>query len=176
MRKRNDKRRVRALAIGASLPWLALAACTQSGTAGPPQISANEASIGLPHHGPSRPKVPFGNQPCQSLTQGEQKQIEMRARGYARPVLGKPDRAPADLPFDNTCVYNEFSVGYVSQLDYAANSSDPSTEHAAPADLPGAFYGKHGTGLWFRKNGYYVNIEGYSELLEPAARVIAAKL
>jgi hypothetical protein len=50
-----------------------------------------------------------------------------------------------------------------------------STEHAAPADLPDAFYAKQ-SGLWFKKNGYCVNVEGDSRLLEPVARAIAAKL
>lgn len=174
-----DKRRDGLIAVAAIFSVLLLYGCTQhdsaATTSGPGRLAqsgiapAKQASSDLP-------KVPFAHQPCQSLSQDEQKQIEMQALGYATPVAGKPDRAPATLPFDNVCIYHDFSVGYMSQDDYQVNhDSNRSTEHADPRDLPDAFYGKQ-DGLWFRKNGYYVNVEGRGRLQEPVAKAIAAKL
>ncbi len=125
---------------------------------------------------PTLPKVPFGNQPCQSLSSADQAALKMTG-----PVVAKPDRAPATLPFDNMCTYvhggtRYAQVGYQVKADYDLNSSgNRSTDHQAPGDLPGAFYDKQ-AGLWFVKNGYYVVVSGRSELREPVARVIAAKL
>lgn len=179
MEPRNEKTRSRVVAIAAGPLLFALAACTHSGS---PVSNAGSAEnpqtivSALAEQRPDLPKVPFGNRPCQSLSQDEQKQIEMQAQGYAAPVPGAPNRAPGNLPFDNVCMYHDFSVGYMAQGDYKVNrDSNRSTKHSIPQDLPDAFYGKQ-DGLWFKKNGYYVNIEGRSRLLEPVARVVAAKL
>src|ERR1700676_2117152 len=47
--------------------------------------------------GPTLPKVPFGNRPCQSLSASDQMSL-----GFSS-TPGKPDRAPGTLPFDNLC-------------------------------------------------------------------------
>lgn len=122
-------------------------------------------------------KVPFGNAPCKSLTQEEQQSLEQKALGYARPTPGKPDRAPATLPFDNVCFYSSYvNVGYMTQADYETNSTaNRSASQTAPGDLPRAFYDNQ-AGLWFATNGYYVTVKGSKQLREEAARVIAAKL
>ena len=127
---------------------------------------------------PTPPKVPFGNAPCKSLSQDEQEEdLEQKALGYARPAPGKADRAPATLPFDNTCSYGgHVNVGYMTKADYETNQNgNRSSSHTAPSDLPGAFYDRQG-GLWFAKNGYYAVISGSSKLVEQAARLIVAKL
>ena len=162
------------IAIASLLPSYG---CTQRHSPTPRADIRSLANIALAKQASSNlPKVPFGNQPCQSLSQDEQKQIEMQAQGYAMPVPGKPERAPANLPFDNACIYHDFSVGYMSQGDYVFNrDGNHSTEHADPSDLPDAFYGKQ-DGVWFKKNGYYVNVEGRHRLQEPVAKAIAAKL
>jgi len=125
---------------------------------------------------PALPKVPFGHRPCRSLSSGDQAAVEM-----AGPVVAKPDRAPATLPFDNVCTYlrgetRHAQVGYRTKADYDLNKKgNRSTDHQAPGNLPGAFYDKQ-AGLWFAKNGYYVVVSGRSDLKQPVARVIAAKL
>ncbi len=125
---------------------------------------------------PEQPKVPFENQPCQSLSPDEQAKIKMNP-----PVHSTPSRAPATLKSDNVCDYvhggtRQAQVGYMTKADYDLNSSDNrSSEKQGPADLPGGFYDKQG-GLWFAKNGYYVVVAGKRELREPVARLIAAKL
>ncbi len=116
-------------------------------------------------------KVPFGNKPCDSLSAEE-----LRSIGASTNPPGKPDRAPANLPFDNICTYSGFSVGYMSEIDYTSNlNGNHSTSRTAPADLPGAFYDRQG-GLWFTKNGYYVTLEHSHELSEKAAHIIVGKL
>ncbi len=158
---------------------LVLAACThQSSPATNAMAIDNSQTAALAGAAAASdlPKVPFGHQPCKSLSQDEQKALEQQAWGYAEPVPGKPDRAPAGLPFDNVCFYSSFNVGYMAQTDYQTNrDANHSAEHPDPPDLPGAFYDKQG-GLWFAKDGYYVNIEGGSRLREPLARALAAKL
>jgi hypothetical protein len=160
---------------------LTLAACQDStpSASNPAQsASASPVNASLPRQsGPTPPKVPFGNRPCQSLSQIEQKQIEQQALGYSEPVPGKPDRAPATLPFDNVCFYRgHVNVGYMTKIDYDTNNGgNRSTSRTAPSDLPQAFYDKQG-GLWFTKNGYYVVVSGSHKLLEQVARIIAAKL
>jgi hypothetical protein len=131
----------------------------------------------LPPKSATLAKVPFGNVPCKSLTQEEQQSLEQKALGYARPTPGKPDRAPATLPFDNVCFYSSYvNVGYMTQADYETNSTaNRSASQTAPGDLPRAFYDNQ-AGLWFATNGYYVTVKGSKKLREEAARVIAAKL
>jgi hypothetical protein len=111
------------------------------------------------------------------LSAEELKQIEQKGLGYARPSSGKPDRAPATLPFENVCSYEGYiQVGYMTQIDFQTNrDGNRSTSHTAPNDLPQAFYDKQG-GLWFEKNGYYVVVSGKSALREAAARIIVGKL
>ena len=117
------------------------------------------------------PKVPFGNKPCQSLSANEE-----RSLGLAADTMGKLDRAPANLPFDNICTYRELRVGYMTEIDYKANmDGNRSSLRTAPADLPGAFYDRQG-GLWFTKNGYYVVLSHSQKLSEQAARIIVGKL
>jgi hypothetical protein len=126
---------------------------------------------------PTVPKVPFGNQPCQSLTAADGQALGMTK------MVGKADRAPATLPIDNFCTYLQgdganvgTEIGYVTDIDYQTNrDGNRSTSHQAPADLPGAFYDRQG-GLWFAKNGYDVVVSGANKFKEPAAHLVAAKL
>jgi hypothetical protein len=126
--------------------------------------------------GPTLPKVPFSNKPCESLSPADRASLKM-----PETVQGKPDRAPATLPIDNICTYSnsgsQYSqIGYQTKLDYDTNSTgNRSKTRQAPADLPGAFYDGQG-GLWFTKNGYYVVVSGRSALREPVARLLAGKL
>ncbi len=125
---------------------------------------------------PEAPKVPFGNQPCASLSAADQ-----AALGIPAPVTASAIRAPGTLPFDNGCNYfhggtRYLQIGYQTEMDHHVNAGgNRSTTHAAPADLPGAFYDRQG-GLWFAKNGYFVVLAGKSALIEQAARLILAKL
>ncbi len=125
---------------------------------------------------PEQPKVPFGNQPCQSLSSDDHAALKMFT-----PVHADASRAPSTLRIDNVCDYlhanqRQVQVGYMTKGDYDLNSDgNRSTERKAPGDLPGAFYDKQG-GLWFSKNGYYVVVAGKRDLREPAARAIAGKL
>ncbi len=126
--------------------------------------------------GPEVPKVPFGNQPCQSLSGADQ-----AALGLPTPVTTKPGRAPGTLPVDNFCDWfhggtRHLQVGYLTRMDYEVNGGgNRSKKRQAPADLPGAFYDAQG-GLWFTRNGYYVTVVGKSSVAEQAARLILAKL
>ena len=134
------------------------------------------ATLTLGVRQPTSPKVPFGNNPCASLSSAEQTELKL-----STPVTAKPDRAPAKLAADNMCTYTHagtklVQVGYMTQMDYTTNNEgNRSKSKQAPADLPGAFYDKQG-GLWLSKNGYYAVISGKSELREPVARLIAKKL
>ena len=125
---------------------------------------------------PTPPKVPAGNQPCQSLSGADRS-----ALGMPGTTVGAPDRAPATLPFDNVCTSLDggsqvSQVGFMTKADYNMNSHDNrSTTRQAPGDLPGAFYDQQG-GVWISKNGYYVVVSGRGALREPVARVIAGKL
>jgi hypothetical protein len=125
---------------------------------------------------PTPPKVPFGNQPCQSLSAADEATLKMPS-----PIDAKPDRAPAKLAFDNMCTYTHAGtryaqVGYMTKGDYDMNSTgNRSSDRQAPTDLPGAFYDKQG-GLWIAKNGYYVVVSGRQAMREPVARTIAGKL
>ncbi len=136
--------------------------------------SAALNSMGNPE-APTVPKVPFGNQPCESLTASDEQALKMVS------VHGKPDRAPATLPIDNMCSYVSGGglaarIGYMTDEDYRFNhDGNQSTSRKAPADLPGAFYDQQG-GLWFAKNGYYVVVTGASAFKEPVSHVVAGKL
>jgi hypothetical protein len=181
VQNQGKQRSILPFVIALQLPFLVLAACTQAGSSDKASPASTPDSLQLPtasgQPAPlALPKVPFGNQPCRSLSQDEQKHIEMQAHGYASPVPGKPDRAPHGLPYDNVCAYDSLMVGYMTQVDYDFNrSGNRSSERSPPPDLPGAFYAAQGE-LWFAKNGYYVTIEGSSSVQVLAAGVIAAKL
>jgi len=139
-------------------------------------VSALPVSGSGQSKGPTTPKVPFGNQPCASLSAADRAMLKMPAT-----VSAKPDRAPATLPVDNVCTYENggsryVQIGFQVKIDYDANSSgNRSKTRQAPADLPGSFYDGQG-GLWFSKNGYYVVVSGRSALREPVARVVVGKL
>jgi hypothetical protein len=147
----------------------------------PPADSAAAAALGdsaldttRPSH-PEEPRVPFGDDPCQSLSSAEEARL-----GMSGPVEGTRGRAPDMLAIDNTCTYTRGSrryvrVGYQSMVDYGLASSTRSTTHRAPGDLPGAFYDRR-DGLWFTRNGYYVVVIGESRFREPVARIVDAKL
>jgi hypothetical protein len=138
----------------------------------PPSLSLDASpTLGNTNHEPVLPKVPFGNQPCQTLSAGDRQNL-----GLSTTTLGKADRAPATLPFDNLCFYGGIHFGYMTEDDYKVNQEgNRSTSRMAPADLPGAFYDQQG-GLWIAKNGYYVVISGSHDLDEKIANVISAKL
>src|SRR5262249_6904244 len=73
--------------------------------------------------GPDLPKVPFANQPCQSLSSADQATLKIPG-----PLTARSDRAPGTLPFDNVCTYDHggsryAQVGFMSKGDYEANSS-----------------------------------------------------
>jgi hypothetical protein len=134
-------------------------------------VTSSLAALQFGNKEPTRPKVPFGNQPCQSLSVADLQSLKMSSS-----PPGKPDRAPATLPFDNLCFYGRMHLGYMTQIDYDSNKEgNRSSSYTAPADLPGAFYDKQG-GLWFTKNGYYVVVSGSHDVDEKLARAIAAKL
>jgi hypothetical protein len=129
------------------------------------------------HNQPAAPKVPFGGQPCQSLTPAEQQSIGMPANASAKASGGSSGTA-----VDNACAYADNSllvgISYGTQADYDMNSSgNRSADRQAPSDLPGAFYDGQG-GLWFATHGYYVHLDGLgsSKFREPAARVIVGKI
>jgi hypothetical protein len=163
--------------VAMQLPFL-VAACTQAGSpntaspassptaAQPPAALAQQASPGLP-------RVPFGNQPCQSLSQTEQQHL-----GLGEPVPGKPGHSPDDLSYDNDCEYSDQTIEYTTRDDYVYQRDHLcNTQRAAPADVPGAFYDVLGN-LWFAEKGYYVVLPNNvaAATREKAARVIAAKL
>lgn len=144
---------------------------TDTSTSSPPPSPDSLPTFGNTPHKLSLPKVPFGNQPCQSLSAGDRQSL-----GLSTTQPGKADRAPAKLPFDNLCFYGAIHIGYMTQVDYNFNQSgNRSSSHTAPADLPNAFYDQQG-GLWFAKNGYYLVISGSHALNEKIARIIIAKL
>ncbi|HEX4642315.1 MAG TPA: hypothetical protein VH161_02570, partial [Candidatus Acidoferrales bacterium] len=67
--------------------------------------------------GPTLPKVPLGNQPCQSLSADDLHNLQ-----FLSAAPGKADRAPATLAFDNIRFYGPMHVGYMTQLDYKTAS------------------------------------------------------
>ncbi len=123
------------------------------------------------------PKVPFNQQPCQSLSTAD-----MTALNFPTTVHTISEKeTPESLPYDNACRwYNGGSqltrIAYMTQEDYNGTSqSMRSTENVAPTDIPGAFYDKQGY-LWFAKNGYSVEIGSGTKSREAVARLVAAKL
>lgn len=85
------------------------------------------------------PKVPFGNKPCQSLTQEEQKSL-----GFNMPVRAAASRTPDDLAYENTCTFESvgaFAIEYTTRQDYDyPHDNLHKASHAAPAGIPGSFY------------------------------------
>jgi hypothetical protein len=145
-----------------------LAACTHSGT-------PNTMAVGESRASPDTPKVPFGNQPCRSLTPGEIKSL-----GIAKPAPSEPaaGREPDGLGFDNTCDFGYQSLVYTTGSSYEAQKNQlRNPRHNVPADLPNAFYDVLGN-LWFAEKGYYVTVPNNAadSVKEKMARVIAAKL
>lgn len=97
---------------------------------------AASPTTGNANHEPILPKVPFGNPPCQSLSAGDRQNL-----GLSTTMLGKADRVPATLPFDNLCYFGGIHFGCLTENDYKFNQEgNRSTSRMAPADLPGAFY------------------------------------
>jgi hypothetical protein len=173
-----EKNRNRMAAVAAGLSLLVLAACTHSGSP-----TTNAASADSPQANASAdtdaasdlPKVPFGNQPCRSLSADELKDL-----GIAKPVPAKPEpgREPDGLAFENTCDFGYQTLVYTTRSNYEDQKSNlRNPRHNAPADLPDAFYDTLGN-LWFAKKGYYVGIPNNTAdaVKEKMARVIAAKL
>lgn len=126
---------------------------------------------------PALPRVPFNQQPCQSLSAAD-----MTALHFPTPVHTVPYKeTPDSLPYDNACRwYNGGTelalIAYMTQEDYDGTSqSMRSTQHVAPTDIPGAFYDQQGY-LWFAKNGYSVEIGPGSKSREAVARLLAGKL
>jgi hypothetical protein len=123
-----------------------------------------------------QPKVPFNNDPCQSLTAADQAALKIDG-----PLKATPGRAPGNLKSDNVCDYTHggtrvSQIGFMNQSDYDLNSTgNRSKTRQAPNDLPSAFYDDQG-GLWIAKNGYYVVVSGKGALREPVARLLAGKL
>src|SRR5262249_59229127 len=73
--------------------------------------------------GPDLPKVPFANQPCQSLSSADQATLKIPG-----PLTARSDRAPGTLPFDNVCTYDHGGSrcargGFTSAGGHQAESS-----------------------------------------------------
>ena len=174
MKAGKENHRVRIGPIAAVFPLLALAACTQHGPSNSVAASrtpSTEASGGQS----GQPKVPFGNQPCRSLTAGELKDLKI---AKPPPTTPEPGREPDSLAFDNTCDFGYQSLVYTTEGDYQNQKSElRNPRHNAPGDLPSAFYDVLGN-LWFAKNGYYVTIPNNTAdaVKEKMARAVAAKL
>lgn len=154
-----------------ALSALALAACGHAGNTGTPSVSG--PAIGAAESSSDGPKVPFGKQPCQSLTAGE-----LKSAGIAKPKPAKPGREPEKLAFDNTCDFGYLTVIYTTRSDYENQKKTlRSQRQNAPADVPGAFYDVLGN-LWFAKDGYYVGIPNTVADADKVkvARAILAKL
>lgn len=125
--------------------------------------------------GSDTPKVPFGKQPCRSLTPDESRNL-----GITKPPPAKPEpgREPDGLGFDNTCDFGYQSLVYTTESSYEAQKNQlRNPRHNVPADLPNAFYDVLGN-LWFAEKGYYVTVPNNAadSVKEKMARVIAAKL
>lgn len=180
MNVRNGKDRGRTAALIAALSLLSLAACTQSGPQDPAAGSSGAAATDAAQasgsgQDPDAPKVPFGNQPCQSLTADE-----LKGLGIAKPAPAKPEpgHEPDSLSFDNTCDFGYQTLMYTTRTDYQFRKDNlRNLHHGAPADLPGAFYDTLGN-LWFAEKGYYVTIPNNvaDSTREKMARMIAARL
>lgn len=158
-----------ALSLASSL-LLVLAACTHSGAPGTTSASESQADTAS-----DTPKVPFGSQPCRSLTPNE-----IRDLGVAKPEPAKPvpGREPDGLAFDNTCDFGYQTLVYTTESSYEAQKNElRNPRHNAPADLPNAFYDVLGN-LWFAEKGYYVTVPNNAadSVKEKMARMVAAKL
>src|ERR1700722_13303400 len=75
-----------------------LAGCGQSSPSSHSSTPSPSSSPALPtlgngNKGPTLPMVPFGNQPCQSLSAADLQSLKLPSA-----VPGKSDRAPATLP------------------------------------------------------------------------------
>lgn len=170
MKTANQNIRSRMLALTIVLPLLVLAACTQSGMQN--TTGVDEPPTAPP---PDTPKVPFGKQPCRSLTPDEIKNL-----GIAKPAPAKPEpgHEPDGLAFDNTCDFGYQTLVYTTESSYAAQKNElRNPRRSAPADLPNAFYDVLGN-LWFAEKGYYVTVPNNAadSIKEKMARMIAAKL
>lgn len=142
----NHRNRMAAVTIALLLP--VLAACSQSGTPYTTPASKSSADTSL-----DTPKVPFGNQPCQTFSAGEMKQL-----GFAVSKPAKSSRDPDRLAFDNTCDFDYLTIEYTSQSSYTYQKDHlRKSGHHPPGDLPNAFYDVLGN-LWFAEKGYYVVI------------------
>lgn len=161
----------------ATLALLALAACNRGEQA---QQAASDTTLNTStttRRAHALPKVPFNQQPCQSLSDAD-----MATLHSAMPVRTVPYKETSDsLTYDNACRwYNggteQTLVAYMTQEDYDGTSQTmKSIENIAPTDIPGAFYDKQGY-FWFAKNGYYVEIGSGSRPREAVARLLAGKL
>lgn len=172
MKGPNKKKRSRTVAITAVLPLLALAACTQQGSSNSPTASQIPATETYGTRSDS-PKVPFENQPCQTFSAGEMKQL-----GFAVSKPAKPGRDPDRLAFDNTCDFDNLTIEYTSQSSYTYQQDHlRKSGHHPPGDLPNAFYDVLGN-LWFAEKGYYVVIPNTVSDAdkEKVAHAIATKL
>ncbi len=158
-------------ALGCVAGLMFLIGCSQSpppGNAATAPADSSAALLGAPKP-PTPPKVPANNQPCAVLSIDELKGLGISG------ATPRPDRAPANLPYDNLCFIGGVHYGFMALIDYQTNqTSNRDASKAAPADLPGAFYDGQG-GLWFAKDGYYVSI-GANDLAEKLASAMAAKL
>ena len=154
-----------------ALSAFALASCRHARNADTSSASATASAAG----NSDSPKVPFGNQPCRSLTASELKDL-----GIAKPAPAKPEpgHEPDSLAFDNTCDFGYQTLVYTTESNYESQENElRNPRHTAPGDLPGAFYDVLGN-LWFAKKGYYVTIPNNTAdaVKEKTARAVAAKL
>jgi hypothetical protein len=158
---------------------MSLSDCSRTSNDVPAGATATPASAGAGQAqdstGSDLPKVPFGNQPCRSLSADELKELKVAKPAPAKP---EPGREPDGLAFDNTCDFGYQSLVYTTRSDYEFQKSNlRNPRHNAPADLPDAFYDTLGN-LWFAKEGYYVGIPNNTAdaVKEKMARAVAAKL
>ncbi|MGH9524298.1 MAG: hypothetical protein ACRD3E_17375 [Terriglobales bacterium] len=179
----HPSRFVRRSALLAVACALMLAGCGQSGSGSPTDTTAassSPADSGAPSAQDSQdadtPKVPFGNHPCQTLSQDEQKSL-----GFNLPLKATASRTPDGLPVDNTCTYESVgavAIEYGTRQDYEYQRDNlRKAGQAAPADVPSSFYDVLGN-LWFAKDGYYVTVTnvGQPVSIEKVTAVVAAKL
>lgn len=158
-----------------ALSAFALAACRHARNADTSSVPVTAPVIGAAGGSTEGPKVPFGNQPCRSLTPAELKDL-----GIAKPAPAKPEpgHEPDSLAFDNTCDFGYQTLVYTTESNYDDQRNDlRNPRHNAPKDLPGAFYDVLGN-LWFAKKGYYVTLPNTTAdaVKEKVARTVAAKL
>jgi hypothetical protein len=165
-----NRRNARLLATGIAL---VLAACSHSPGAG--TASSAGGGAGATANASEEPKVPFGNQPCRSLTTDEIKTLGIAKPAPARP---EPGREPDGLAYDNTCDFGYQTLVYTTRSSYQEQKNDlRNPRRNAPADLPDAFYDVLGN-LWFAEKGYYVGVPNNAadSVKERMAHMIAAKL